>query len=145
MTIKVPESKRYASDNPWFTFRGSDLDLIRAQVIKSLGLDAEEQQGLSLFEVVLNAQRKATNVGSAAQQMGGTVLKVEKSSGAESASVAESAPAAEPEGPHPLFAKIEEQTDVAALQRLWAENKAAFDADAALMDAYKVKGKALTA
>lgn len=143
MTIKVPESKRYASDNPWITFRASDASTMKAHVVATFGLDAEEAVGLTLFDVVLNAQKIATKVGGVSTSMGGTIISTTPAGSSDRASVAD-APAAEPEGPHPLLAEIEAQTSVPDLQNLWARNKAAFDADEALMDAYKAKGRSLS-
>jgi hypothetical protein len=57
--------------------------------------------------------------------------------------------AAKEEAPPPdpkavLLGQIDEQGDVTSLKRLYAENKAAFDGDEALMAAYKAKGKSLS-
>lgn len=144
MTIKTTESARYKSDNPWLVFEGTSPDEIRAKIIATFGM-TDVDDSLSLFDVTMNAQRIATRQSEIQGTLGGTTLKVESSrNGAPSptGSASAAAPAAEPET-NPLLAKVEEQTGVAALQRLWAENKAAFDADADLMAAYKAKGKAL--
>lgn len=145
MTVKVPESKRYANDNPWLVFEGSDAATVRQNVLDAFGMTADAS--LSLFDVLLNAQQIATKTGGTARSLGGTVIGNEAAApSTESASVAdEAAPAEEPQGPHPLLAQIEAQTSVADLQDLWARNKAAFDADADLMAAYKARGKGLQA
>jgi transcription elongation factor len=153
VTIKTPESKRYAADNPWFVFEGTDPDTIREKILATFGIEADAS--LSLFDVTMNAQRIASRQGEIQNSLGGTTLNVEKTGSAQPTGSTESASATGADTPawedkpaeeptvNPLFAKVESQTGVAALQRLWAENKAAFDADADLFAAYKSKGKAL--
>lgn len=146
---------------PWLVFRGADVDGIKAKIAASFGMESASVAELTLADVISNASKDAVTVYSVSSSMGGTVIgktaasKTEaKPAEAKAGSHPETSPAWEPptetaapeaEVANPLLARIEDQTTVSALQKLWGANKATFDADAALMDAYKVKGKALQA
>ena len=148
VTIKVPESKRYAGDNPWFVFRGSP-EAVREMLIEAFDLDKD----LDLFAAVLNAQRIATAGG----VLGGKVISPGKAADTSGADAAwQQAQSSNEQGPpwnaeekkaeevDPILAGIESSTDVQELQRLWAENQDAFNNNTAYMDAYKAKGRALS-
>jgi hypothetical protein len=140
-TVKVPESKRYAADNPWLVFEGTPAS-VRDQIIEAFGL--EQQEGLTVFDVLLNAQLLASSAGAVSQGLGGRVIKDQ---GSESGSIAgNSAPegSAEEKPKSSLFERVEEQGSRAELKALWAANKAEFDADPELMAAWKARGKSLS-
>lgn len=166
VTIKVPESKKYAGDNPWFVFRGGSPDTLKAKIGAAIGV---EHEGLTLMEVTINAQRVASGLGAVAHGLGGKVLSsgpapAEKAAEAPqeaSKSIAESTagdvwsqansePAEEKGSPEedkdkdPILEFIAACTDVKDLQQYWAENQAAFNSNPDYMAAYKAKGKALT-
>lgn len=147
VTIKVPESKRYAGDNPWFVFRGAP-EAVREMLIEAFDLDKD----LDLFAVVLNAQRIATAGG----VLGGKVISPgTAAAGTSSADAAwQRAQGSGQQGPpwteekqaepvDAILAGIESATTVEDLQRHWAENQDSFTANPSYMDAYKAKGKAL--
>jgi hypothetical protein len=153
VTIKVPESKKYAGDNPWFVFEGTNADDIKAKIGATFGMDTE---GLTLSDVVINAQRLATGLGAVAHGLGGSVLA---SGRADSSQAAGGAPVGggdvwsqvngaangQPaqEVVDPILDAIEKATSVDELKQLWAENQAAFN-DAKYMDPWKAKGKSLS-
>ncbi|MEU9605476.1 hypothetical protein [Streptomyces sp. NPDC048057] len=145
-------------DATWAVFRGTAGE-IRADVMEFFGMDPATQAGLSLSSIVTNATQIAHGKGLIATALGATVVEEtavepakpsddpwEAASAAQSgepwpgsASVAES----KRENPNAyILGEIERQTTVDGLKRLWAGNQAAF-ADAAVMAAWKAKGKAL--
>lgn len=147
VSIKTPESEKFAANGPWLTFEGTSPASIKASLIETFGLAAEDKD-LDLYSVVMNAQTIATKQGKVQGALGGTVLpNGGKSASTDGASAteapAETAPA-EPEA-NPLLAEIEACTDRAALVRLYGTAKATFDADPDLLAAWKAKGKALPA
>ena len=149
VTLKFPESARYKADNPWMVFHGSPAS-IREDIIASFGMDADGG-GLTLPELVQEAQTIVTAMANAASGLGGRVLSEGRGKGsawsqAQSGQRAEKAPEksdAELEAER-LLGEVEKVTSVADLQQLWARNQEAFKADA-LMAAYKARGKALSA
>lgn len=147
-TIKHPESARYKNDNPWIVFEGSEPEAIKALIAETFGLDVE---GLTLNEVVVNAQQQASAVATAAQGTGGTVVDSGRSSGGNGAwgGVNKGQKAQEQQAPSEpardqIFDLIDDCATVDDLQKLWAENQAKFAEDE-VMAAYKAKGKALSA
>lgn len=147
VSIKTPESEKFAANGPWLTFEGSSPTGIKAALIESFGL-SEDDNSLDLYSVVLNAQTIATTQGRLQGSLQGTVLSGKSAStGSASATSApaESAPAEpEPEA-NPLLAQIEAATDRQALVRLYGAHKAVFDGDADLLAAWKAKGAGLPA
>lgn len=155
VTIKVPESKKYAGDNPWFVFEGTDPERVKANIGATFGIDTE---GLDLASVVINAQRLVTGLGAVAHGLGGTVLASGPSDTAAPQSAAPaasgsvfqqaqaggSAAAPAQSDSDPILEAIEMAKTVDELKQIWAENQAAF-ADAKYMDPWKAKGKALSA
>jgi len=135
---------------------------VREDVIAYFGLDAEAVKDMTDFEIRMAADEIAQGVSTVASKLGGKVLGSKPASSSESeserttsgndpwASVegsTTSAPAEEPKVEEdPLKAMrdtIESMQDVPGLQRLWAENRPLFDANADLMVAYKARGKHL--
>lgn len=58
VTLKAPESSRYAADNPWFVFEGEPR-VIGQNIIETLGL-TNVSPTASLAEIVLTAQVQLT-------------------------------------------------------------------------------------
>lgn len=142
VTIKVPESSKWAGDNPWLVFEGSPK-AVREQIIETFGL--EDVEGLTLFDVTLNAQQVATNQGSATQRLGGRVLAQGKPSEGNPQSEAEK-PSETPPKADPLAglkAAVESAQFRDDLKRLWAENRVVFDDNPDLFAEWKAKGKSL--
>lgn len=153
VTIKVPESKRYAGDNPWFVFEGTDATTVRNKIGDVFGIEVEN---LTLSAVVIEAQRLATGLGAVAHGLGGRVLDDGKASApaasseapaASGGSVFQQAQAGQTAAPKadedPILTAIEGAKTVEELKQIWAENQEAF-ADAKYMDPWKAKGKALS-
>lgn len=143
-TVGVTVKYGRGYEETWANFRGTVLD-VRQTIIDYFGLGTEETEGLSLHEVVVNVTKLAHAVAAASSGLGGTVISGGGKGGGWSKAASGGSPAtpAEPER-NPLYAKIEGTSDVAALKELFARNKAAFEADAELLQAWKDKGKALT-
>lgn len=148
VTIKVPESKKYAGDAPWFVFRGT-VDAVSEQIGQTFGIAIA---GLTLADVTINAQRLATNLNSMAQALGGTIIPSKDdndsppwdTSSAVSKNDVWQKAAEKQEKVDPILAGIEAATTVADLQQHWAENQEKFNQNAEYMSAYKTKGKALS-
>lgn len=150
VTLKYPKPKY--QDAPWIVFHNVDAEQVRADLITAFGWDVESVTDLTLHEVVMKAQEAIQAGGNVANELGGKVLS--SGSGAKSSawSQAGSRASEQAEGEDKpaedptawLKVEIEKSTTVAGLQRLWADNKAAFAEDAALMDLYKAKGKSLS-
>lgn len=155
MSVTIKYGKGH--DDTWAGFTGSPED-IREYVISYFGLDRASVAGLTTDEVVLNATQLAHSTRNVAAALGAVAIpssesaasapaQATSSSGggdpwAAAAGSASSAPA-QPEV-NPLVAQIEASPTVDDLKRLWAENQAAFAADANLMSAWKARGKALS-
>lgn len=154
VTIKYPEQKKYEGA-PWAVFKGS-VEQVRAQIVAYFGFDADQVAGMSLHEVVLLAQSSAKNAGMLATTLGAVPVSQEsqpEQSGPTGESVwsqvGSNQPAATPpadENPNAgLISLIEGAASLEDLKRLWFDNKAAFDADPKVQDAYKARGKFLKA
>lgn len=63
VTIKAPESDRYAGDNPWFVFEGTPVEVAQ-NVIQTFGLTDVSPEA-SVAEVVLAAQTTVTAIANA--------------------------------------------------------------------------------
>lgn len=148
MTIKY--GKGY--EETWAGFKGSPAD-VRATIIEFFDMDPESVAGLSLSSVVVNATNLAHAKGNIASKLGGTVISRGKAadsgppwntddSASKPGGVWDQAVDTKPAEPevNPILEQIENAKDVGALQRMWAENQAAF-ADAEVMTAWKAKGK----
>jgi hypothetical protein len=145
-------------DATWAVFRGTTTE-IRADILDFFGMDPATQVGLSLSSVVTNATQIAHGKGLIATALGATVVeetsepaKPTDDPWAAAANVQSgpwpgSASVAEPKKEDPnayILGEIEKKTTVQELKKLWAENQSFFS-DAAVMAAWKAKGKALSA
>ncbi|ATI18654.1 hypothetical protein SEA_AMETHYST_32 [Streptomyces phage Amethyst] len=146
-------------DATWAVFRGTPGE-IRADVMEFFGMDPATQVGLSLSSIVTNATQIAHGKGLIATALGATV--VEETSEPVKPPADDpwaAASAAQSSGPWPgsasvpekaedknayILGEIEKQTTRDGLKKLWAANQSFF-ADAAVMDAWKAKGKSLPA
>lgn len=145
VTVTVKYGKGY--EEPWAVFRGLVRE-VREDIITFFGLDRESVAELTLSEITVNAKQVAQGKGAVASKLGGTVISSRSSQDKPAATGddawAEADKPAEPEK-SPLYDLIQGTQDVAALQRLYAENAATFKADADLMKAWKTHGKSLKA
>ncbi|MGW3323865.1 hypothetical protein [Streptomyces virginiae] len=157
MKVTIKYGKGY--DDSWVVFEGATQQ-IRADVLDYFGMDPESQRGLSLSSIVVNATNLAHGKGLIATQLGATVVEETSTeptkptsdpwaaaAGASSASRANRASDAGPQKEDPnayILGEIAKQTKVEGLKQLWAANQSFFD-DAAVMAAWKAKGKALSA
>lgn len=57
VTVKVPESAKYAGDNPWLVFKGEGRE-VQDNIVRTFGLTVPE--GATLAQVVLAAQASMT-------------------------------------------------------------------------------------
>jgi hypothetical protein len=145
-------------DATWAVFRGTTGE-IRADILDFFGMDPATQVGLSLSSVVTNATQIAHGKGLIATALGATVVeetsepaKPTDDPWAAAANVQSgpwpgSASVAEPKKEDPnayILGEIEKKTTIQELKKLWAENQSFFS-DAAVMAAWKAKGKALSA
>lgn len=151
ITLKYPKPKY--QDAPWIVFHGTPAE-VREDIIAAFAWDGETVTDLNLHEVTLKAQEAIQGAGNVANTLGGKVLSdgggqpqgVWSQAGSGASAQAEGAEEQPPADPTAwLKVEIEKSTGIAALQRLWADNKAAFSEHPELMDAYKAKGKALSA
>ncbi|MEU7905902.1 hypothetical protein [Actinoplanes sp. NPDC049118] len=145
------------------TFRG-DVNQVRASLVAFFGLERENVVGVTLSDLVVNATTTARAVGAIAGTLGGIVIASGPETSATPRQAAERDPWTQAQQPHPatepaaglttppvtaepqqhpLIALIEQAADVKTLQRLWAENQAAF-ADPSVTAAWKARGRALT-
>lgn len=158
-SVTIKYGKSY--DDTWAVFKGTSAE-IRANILEFFGMDPATQQGLSLSSIVVNATNVAHGKALIATTLGATVI--EETSNEEPAkpngdpwaaasaqqgpsALHERASVAEPAKADPnayILGEIEKQTTVDGLKKLWAANQSFF-ADAAVMAAWKAKGKALSA
>ncbi|QPB09861.1 hypothetical protein KGG73_gp27 [Streptomyces phage Sentinel] len=159
--MKVTIKYGKGHDDSWVVFEGSTQE-IRTDVLDFFGMDPETQRGLSLSSIVVNATNIAHGKGLIATALGATVVEETTNEAPAkptddpwaAASAAQSggpwpgsASVAEPKKEDPnayILGEIEKQTTVHGLKKLWAANQSFF-ADAAVMAAWKAKGKALQA
>jgi hypothetical protein len=138
VTIKFGTDK----DAPWVVFHGT-MPQVRKQIIESFAF-GEDGAEWTDAELVTQATKAAGGLMAATSGLGGTPVS-RRSSGAYAAARAQqTAPPAEPEPELTLAQKIEACASVPDLQALWVENSAAIQSEG-LVDAWKAKGKALTA
>lgn len=153
VTIKVPESKKFAGDNPWTVFKSGSPETLKKMIAETYGL---EHEGLLLSDVTINAQRAASGLGAVAHGLGGRVLSQGPGNTSESASEAPSEgsddvwsqvsqeKAEEEPKKDPILVAIEQSKTVGELRQLWAENQPKFNDNADYMAAWKAKGKSLS-
>ena len=142
VTLKHPESKRYAGDNPWITVEGS-VEAVREQIIQAFGMS--DTDGLSLAELVSEAQSQFTAIANAKAGLGGgKILSSGPSSSGGNAwdNVGKGEAQADEPEENPILTAIGNCQTVADLKQLWAENQDAFN-DEALMSMWKARGKAI--
>lgn len=139
-------------EDPWIVFHGSPAK-IKDQLIETFALGEGDVPFAerSLSDVMYEANKQALAEYNATSQLNGTVIKTNKSSrNAKPAVSTESVSdgtGIEPEGPSEdqlILQSIAKVDSVADLQKLWAENQTAFAAGS-LMEAYKARGKELSA
>jgi hypothetical protein len=156
ITVTIKYGKGY--EETWAVFRGSASE-VRQDIASYFGFQREAIEGLTLSELVVNATSIAHGKGNIAAMLGATILpqpaddplKADYSSGDPWAAAAQQAPAASTPAPAPakedpnawILGEIEKQTSVDGLKSLWAGNQSFFS-DAAVMAAWKAKGKALS-
>jgi hypothetical protein len=145
-------------DATWAVFRGTTGE-IRADVLEFFGMDPATQAGLSLSSVVTNATQIAHGKALIATTLGATIVEETTEPAKPTDDPWAAASAAQSSGPWPgsasvtetkedpnayILGEIEKQTTVDGLKKLWAGNQSFFS-DAAVMAAWKAKGKALSA
>lgn len=143
----------------WIVFHGSPAR-IREQIIEVFEFE-DDAKTRPLFDLVNEATRLFKASAHVTNGLGGKVLSAGPAAASQPAGEAAAqptgdvwsqvasaqqgaAPAQEEEAADPLLVLIDKAPSVAELQQIWAENQAAFQ-DAAYMDAYKAKGRALSA
>jgi hypothetical protein len=146
VTVTIKEGKGYEAS--WFVFRGSS-EQVKADLISFFGLDAETSAKLTTFEVTNNARQVAQGLATVAQTIGAVVIDAASNTAAGTpgddpwaAAASEQAAPADPNAA--LLSQIAAAASVADLQTLWVDNQGAFS-DATVMQAWKDKGKSLTA
>lgn len=149
VTLKYPKPKY--QDAPWIVFHAVSAEEVRQDIVDAFGWEADAVDGLVLHEVVLKAQEAVQAHGGVANDLGGKVLSGggSKSSawsqaGSRASEQAEGGEEKEPEDPTAwLKVEIDKATSKDGLKRLWADNKAAFNAHPELLELWKDKGKSL--
>ncbi|MFF4510576.1 hypothetical protein [Streptomyces mirabilis] len=157
LSVTIKYGKSY--DDTWAVFKGTTSE-IRADILDFFGMDPATQVGLSLSSIVTNATQVAHGKGLIATALGATVIEETAepakpptddpwaaASATQSGPWPGSASVAEPKKEDPnayILGEIEKQTTVDGLKKLWAANQSFFS-DAAVMAAWKAKGKALSA
>ncbi|MEU8327291.1 hypothetical protein [Micromonospora sp. NPDC048839] len=143
-TVTIKHGKGY--QDTWTVFKGQ-LPEVREDLIDFFGMNRSEVESLTLHDLVVNATSIAHGVGNVAGFLGGTVLASgpkpadrprSSASGDDPWIDAGTTPAKPAE--NPLLGLIKAALDVPSLERLWAENQAAFS-DPAIMDAWKARGR----
>jgi hypothetical protein len=155
--VTIKYGKGY--EETWAVFNGQ-VGEVREDIMSYFGIDPENSAvaNLTPSELVVNVTNLAHGKGNAAALLGGVVIgsqpatatsapaspKVDEGQQPSGSDPWAAAAASTPATPaaNPMLALIEAVPDVPALQRLWAENQAAFQ-DAEVMAAWKAKGKAL--
>ena len=157
VTIKADEPGGKYNDpkspGAWIVFHGSPSS-IREQIIETFELEASARD-MALYALVNEAEKLFKAVLGVGQVLGGTVLKG-GSQGSEKGDVWAKAAGEEsdktppwdtgekkPEK-DPILTALEACQSVAEVTQVWAENQAAFNANADYMAAYKARGKALS-
>lgn len=142
---------------PWLVFRGADPEAVKANIGEAFALSDEQTEGQTLASVVLSAsqafQGEATAQGAFSGKTLGTSSKRKRAGKVQGKGWGDS-PKDDPEDP-PAAAEtdptagireqIENASSVDSLKRVWLRNKAAFNGNSELMDAYKAKGASLKA
>lgn len=163
ITIKYGADK----DDTWMVFQGTTPE-VRAGIIGYFEIDPEDEVGLSLNQLVVNATKMAHAAGRAAGTLGATNIQKPKTQAASKPAVAgesgtapaaakdpwaeaeQAAPAkpAEPEKPkrNPIYDDIDGATNVKPeLAKVWAQHQSAINADPELLAYFKAHGAKLKA
>ena len=143
VAIKVPESKRYAGDSPWFTPNGS-VAAVREMILEAFGIDDE---GQTLFDLTMQAQGLANSVsrnpdvGLGAKVLGKPAGKAAEKPQESAEAPAKEAPAQEAEDP--ILAALKAATTLDEVKTIRAENQQAFADNADYLAAWKARGRAI--
>ncbi len=149
MTVTIKYGAGY--DEPWAVFHGRP-DEIEEDLTTYFGIPSDAVQGLTLSEIVVNASALAHGLSAVASGLGATVLasQPQASTSPPTAAAAPDAweqasasPAPEQPAADPILTSIQNAQDIQSLQRVWAENRAAFT-EPAVMEAWKARGRALS-
>jgi hypothetical protein len=144
---KVTVAMRYGDSEtaPWVSFCGT-VDEIGADMTLFFNL-SEEQANQAVGAIVAQAAGETRAVGLLADRLGATPLSAAqatpRATPAPQPRPVETAEAPALEGIHPLYAEIKRHSDITTLRRLWAENRAEFDANPDLMAALNAHVKAI--
>jgi hypothetical protein len=161
VTVTIKYGAGY--DQTWVSFSGL-VNEVREDIAAFFGIDCETDTGLVASDLVINATTTAHAVAHVATTLGGTVVESQPRPPAAAAQPVNNNPAndgrpdpwtqaAQPDDtraaaagnePNPVLGLIDKVPDLRALERLWADNQAAF-ADPAVLAAWKAKGRALQA
>lgn len=140
--------KRDGKDASWLVFHGTPAEISR-DIKDVFGIDGE---GLTIAELVGEAEAMWKSSGNVASGLGGRSLPSgDRTSGSGTTAPPWNRDAAAPTEPQEdpnvvrLTAEIEAATDRASLKDMFARNKTVFDANSALTDAWRAKGKSLPA
>lgn len=129
--------KQDGREGTWIVFHGSP-DRIREQIMVTFELEASNWDA-PLFDLINEATRIYKTAGMVTSTLGGRVIE---GNGRAERPAAE--PKVDPEVAR-LVVAIDAAADVAALQDLYARNKATFAENADLTETWKAKGKSLSA
>ncbi len=146
VTVTIKYGKGY--EETWAVFKGSTGE-VREDILTYFGIESASVASLTLSELVVNVTNLAHGKGNVAATLGATAIPSATSEAAQAegtdpwAAAASASTPAQPEV-NPIFDAIKACTTRDELKRLWAENQPQF-ADSAVMDAWKARGKELTA
>lgn len=148
VTYTMKGGKGY--EEPWVVFHGTP-DAIRENALAIFGMEQEQFAGVATSDVLSELNEIFNGTRQVMKTLGGSTVKpseeVKPSAGHDPWASEPTPDSNEANADDPvdkMLERIEAVTDVAALKSLWAKNKELFN-DSRLMDAYKAKGKALTA
>lgn len=137
-------------DAPWLNFQGGTADEVKRHIAEAVGMDLSVAEAHSLAEVVVFGNETFAGTSNVVRDLGATPVAVERTEvsptttgGSEDKGVWEQAKAkktkkapAKPTKPavseeqeepgDPILAAIAEAKSVAALRRLWSQNKGAW-------------------
>lgn len=164
LTITLKYGKSY--DDSWAVFKGTPNE-VRDDIVSFFGFNRESVAELTLNDLVVEATNLAHGKGNAARFLSAVTIPASEAPPPAPASassedpwaaagvtdngppwdthpVEEVKPAAQPKAEDPdawILGEIENQTSVAGLKRLWAENQSMFNDK--VLAAWKAKGRAL--
>lgn len=139
-SVTIKSGKGY--DDTWQVFRGESLKEVRDQIVEFF--DMEVSGDLSLHSVVLEATRLAHG-GAAPVKILGAKVEAEVKDGEKDPWAEAEKAEQKTEDPYAgLIAELGAAPDVEELRRIWQRNQDHFSEER-VMEAYKARGKALTA